>query len=132
MRQGEGKAKTGLGHRSPGCKKWGLDATGGAEKQTEWLLEFLASGKGGESMYSLAPPAALRHGSHFSASHFWSVLAAGGQVGASGFQEAFGQKGRACSVYTFYSQAAASSRGRNSHGAVPSQLRLKPEASQGR
>lgn len=73
-------------------------------------------------MYPLAP----------SASHFWSVLAAGGRVGASGFEEAFQQKGRACSVYTFYSQAAASSRGQNSHGAVPSQLRLKPEASQGR
>ena len=127
MRQGEGKAKTGLGHRSPGCKKWGLDATGGAEKQTEWLLEFLASGKGGESMYPLAPHAPPPHG-YFSASHFWSVLAAGGRVGVSGFEE----KGRACSVYTFYSQAAASSRGQNSHGAVPSQLRLKPEASQGR
>lgn len=130
MRQGEGKAKTGLGHRSPGCKKWGLDATGGAEKQTEWLLEFLVSGKGGESVYPLAPTPPP-HG-YFSASHFWSVLAAGGQVGASGFEKAFGQKGRACSVYTSHSQAAASSRGWNSHGAVPSQLRLKPEASQGR
>ena len=57
MRQGEGKAKTGLGHRSPGCKKWGLDATGGAEKETEWLLEFLASGEGGESVSPPAPPA---------------------------------------------------------------------------